>query len=142
MSKRNARRLRQDGIERIWEQYARDAKAIADVYEVSLKTVYDMLRIHCINTKQDYRSFLRVPHKPHVLKNKRVMKDVRLMKTTPKKKFRIKPKFHEEGKVDSDIDFILGILRECTADDIDDIIECTQMLLATIDKLRGEYKNA
>ena len=135
MSKENWQRLRQDGIQRVWERYGGDTAYIAKLYGVSQSFVYKSLRIHCINTKQDYQSFLRFPHKPHILKIKGVKRKVKLGTFGKKMKFRPSRNFLEAVKIDSDIDFILEILKTSRADDVDDIIECAQMILTTIDIL-------
>lgn len=111
MSKKSLARLRQDGVEKVWEKYERDAIYIAKIYGVHYTSVYNCLRSYCIENGKNYQRFLRQPHKPHVVK-------------------------HKVHKVDSDIDFIFGILSSSTPGDVQDIKECAHMLSIIKEKIK------
>ena len=135
MSKKSLARLRQDGIEEVWEKYQRDAVYVAKIYDVHYTSVYSALRRYCIENNKNYQSFLRCPHKPHVFKHNGRKKKLVIAKTPAVGQTRFKIR-KQPFEVDRDIDFIWNILNTSTPENVEDIRECAHMLCVSINKIK------
>lgn len=73
MGRASASLLRKDGVEVLWELYEGDVSEIAKEYNLSHTSVYRIMREYCVKNNRIYSSFLRFPHKAHVLRKGRVL---------------------------------------------------------------------
>jgi len=120
----------------VWEKYERDAAEIADAYEVSPASVYTLLRAYCIQSGLIYENYLRFPHKQH---KKRVFKvtirkenvQVNLKKKRPVRSIGIVTK----NTIVEDLDFLLELVKNTDSDEIDILIEATQLLTTLIENI-------
>lgn len=141
LSKESLQNLRQSGIENVWKRYEGDTAYIAKLYDIAQSTVYNELRIHCIKTNQNYQAFLRFPHKQHVFKMKGILQETKVVQI-PKSanKLIFSKKLSKKKEIESDIDFIINLIRVSKPSDTYYIRECAKMLVATIDQFGRSLK--
>lgn len=130
-----------ENIENIWRRHNGDAYLIARMYGISPSSVYRILREYCKDNNKNYQAYLRYPHKPHVMRNGKIIrvKNVKPRDVSAKRvKFKVKQKPERIPQVfivDEEIEYIAE-LRTCRSD----VVEGADLMLVFVEDMMKERK--